>query len=126
MRLGRLKDRGSVFMGRSYSISLVTKSRIGASLFLSRWLCGSGAGSEVPSGQSRFCFPQMDADKGADLRRSGLMKGHVEPAQGTAGLSRTLCPFTNFDKTDPYNSGAGVESTPPALLLWSGRGNKEM
>jgi hypothetical protein len=76
-----------------------------------------------PSVQSRFWFPQMNADKGADERRSGLMKGQ----EGEERQNRTLCLFTNFDKENTsYNSGAGVESTPPALLLRRGRGKKEI
>jgi hypothetical protein len=65
-------------MGRSFSISLVTKSRIGASVNLSRRLCGSGSGNEVLSGQS--CFGLSD-NEGVEM-----------PAHGDNGT--VISPFT--------------------------------
>ena len=113
-------------MGRSFYLGLIAFARIGASLFLSRRLCGSGAGSEVTSGQSRFFNTekkQRKAEKSRELTglKARLMSGDMVPFH----YIPMSCAF-NFDKTDPYNSGAGVESTPPALLLWRGREKKEM
>lgn len=52
--ISSIRQNIGLVMGRSFVISLVTDGRIGASVILSRRLCGSGAGSEVPFGQSRL------------------------------------------------------------------------
>lgn len=124
MRSGRLKDKGSVFMGRSFSISLVTKSRIGASLNLSRIPQGRTGRSIITNvniAHNLVVRPVfiLRQDAGATFR---IDEGAAMPAHGDNGTVSS--PFTNFD-TIPYSSGAGVESTPPALYLSVGE-KKEM
>lgn len=77
-------DRFKIAMGRSFFISLVTKSRIGASQILSRRLCGSGAVIVIPSGQSRCYFTQIDAGTAScATSRSGLKAAHyIRQADG--------------------------------------------
>jgi len=126
-------------MGRSYSISLVTKSRIGASQFLSRRLCGSGAGDEVPSGQSRCFLPQRTQRKAEKSRDySGLKAAHY--IRQAAGMHARIAQIVG----NTYNLAAigellsilirtlqlraEVESTPSALFFGKRNcgGKKEM
>ena len=116
-------DRFKIAMGRSFSISLVTKSRIGASVNLSRGLCGSGAGNEVLSGQSLFVYAQMSAD----ARRSELKAAHY--IRQAAGMHARIAQIVG----NTYNLAAigellsilirtlqlraEVESTPAALFI---------
>lgn len=140
MRSGRLKDKGSVFMGRSFLISLVTKSRIGASLNLSRRLCGSGAGSEVPSGQSRCFLPQRKAEKSRDY--SGLKAAHY--IRQADGMHARISPVKRGEYRQPgcdrwaalnfeiskhtlqLRGGSGVDAPRPLDLKRRCGGNKEM
>lgn len=110
--------------GRSFLISLVTKSRIGASLNLSRRLCGSGAGDEVPSGQSRCILPQRKAEKSRDysglkaasrprprIQQQSLHSHRVEGEQLGAALN-----FEISKHTLQLRGGSGVDALRP--LFW--------
>lgn len=135
-------DRFKIAMGRSFTISLVTKSRIGASVNLSRRLCGSGAGDEVPSGQSRCFFPQINADKSADERRSGLKAAHY--IRQADGMHARISPVKRGEYRQPgcdrwaalnfeiskhtlqLRGGSGVDAPRPLYLKRRCGGYKEM
>lgn len=115
------------FMGRSFLISLVTKSRIGASLNLSRRLCGSGAGDDVPFGQSRCFEPQRKAEKSRDY--SGLKA--VLPytyalADGSSYDCSTAFNFEISKHTLQLRGGSGVDAPRPLYLKRRCGGYKEM
>lgn len=139
MRSGRLKDKGSVFMGRSFVISMVTKGRIGATQFLSRRLCGSGAEKEYQPGQSRFNFPRITQIKSADEHRTGLSAVHsysqaetyrqeipVEKSREDERLGTDRWAALNFENkntTLQLRGGRGVDAPRP---LFESSAKKEM
>lgn len=106
--------------GRSFLISLVTKSRIGASLNLSRRLCGSGAGDEAQPGQSR-CFEPQRTQRKAEKSRdySGFMKGfQCLPAGDNGEPCGASSPILNNKHTLQLRGGSGVDA--PALYFGNG------
>lgn len=123
------RSRESV-MGRSFTISLVTKSRIGASVNLSRRLCGSGAGSEVPSGQSRCFEPQRTQRKAEKCRDYSGLKAVLPYTYALADGSSYDCSTAfNFEiskHTLQLRGGSGVDAPRPLYLKRRCRGYKEM
>ena len=126
-------DRFKIAMGRSFK-GLVVYTRMGASLNLSRGLCGSGAGNEVLSGQSLFVYAQMSAD----ARRSELKAAHyIRQAAGmhariaqivgnTYNLAAIGELLSILIRTLQLRGGSGVDAPRPLYLKRRCGGIKEM
>jgi hypothetical protein len=127
------------FIGRSFRISCEVKGRIGASQFLSRRFCVSGAGKEYQPGQSRFYFPQITRIKSADERRTGLSAVHSYSQAETYRLEIPVeksrederpgndrwaaLNFENKNTTLQLRGGRGVDAPRP---LFESSAKKEM
>lgn len=95
------------FIGRSFRISCEVKGRIGASIILSRRLCGSGAMMMILFGQSRF---QISDNEGVAM-----------PAQA---ITRTVMQHLHHHLiTLQLRGGSAVDASRP---LFDCRGKKEM
>jgi len=107
MKSSSVKDKGSVFMGRSYGVCLAIDTRIGASLFMSRAKAQPSSRSRREYAGSGGCALNISAFK---TRLSCLMASQLRARPVT--YSRVL----NIERTSCI-SGAEVESTPSALLI---------
>jgi hypothetical protein len=104
MKSSSVKDKGSVFMGRSYGVCLAIDTRIGASLFMSR-------AKAQPSDRPRR---EYAGSGGGAFDISGFKTALEVPGPQTVDSVKRAA--FNYERTSCI-SGAEVESTPSALLI---------